>query len=239
MPSVFICSIYPFEMTAQRQYCSTKGGGLAYFHLPAGSTEQPSVLEIKDHYVSNYLGENVGTRWEPIDAMVVARCVVDEWAGKLLGCEDGSGPGIWLSSIESISLASDIPSEEIAGAHARQQAYCVRLFEAANSSFQEGKLEKISHTHRWAATWLGMEDVPWLRPVVQVKMINCPICTKRIPAQAIVCPICTTQIKAIPAHLQFDDENKPEPASESVMAAGTHVPPPPLKSKSSTPNPSA
>lgn len=232
MSSVFICSIYPFEMTAQRQYSSVKGGGLAYFRLPAGSTEQPSILEIKDHVVSNYLGENVGTRWEPIEAMVVARCVVDEWAGKLLGCEDGSGPGIWLSEADIIATASDIPIAEIAAAHFRQQAYCVRLYEAANSSFQEGKLEKISHTHRWAASWLGMEDVPWLRPIIQTKMKNCPLCTKRIPAQAIICPICTTQIAPMPAHLKFDDET-PAPDKDSVMATGAAIMPTPAKTKPS------
>jgi hypothetical protein len=183
----YIASIYPIQLEAERQFSAKLGGGYAKFVMPAGSVERPSVLEINDHYQQVYMGMDIGYQQLPILSADIANDLYKNWSNGL-AADMGFGPGVFLCETR-------VPSrEEIAAANESQLNYFRYLVQKGNEAAAEDRPDKISHLHRLAAKEMGQEHLDWTRPMRQVKLKDCPLCTTPINAKASVCPNCKRDI---------------------------------------------
>lgn len=192
---VTIVSVYPMEKRAEHPYGPVKGMGAFEFVLPAAPAKGWSKLVIEDCYQKVYLGENVGHKFDLIEADNIARALVENWVSTVVGADSGFGPGIFI-------CAGDEPTkEELSRARENQELYFEYLINQAEAKFRANKFDEITDTHRAAAKWMGRENVEWLRQIKRQAMKDCPLCFASIPEPATVCPNCTRTIGQIPSDL--------------------------------------
>ncbi len=190
--AVTIVSVYPMEKRVEHPYGPVKGMGSYEFVLPAAPANGYSKLVVEDCYQKVYLGENIGFKFELIEAMTIAQALVGNWVSTVVGADSGFGPGVFIA-------AGDEPTkEELARARENQELYFEYLINQAETKYRANKFEEITDTHRAAAKWMGRENVEWLRQIKRQQMKECPLCFAMIPQQASVCPNCTRDIAPLP-----------------------------------------
>jgi len=186
------------EKRAEHPYGPEKGQGSYTFVIAAAPQNGYSKLVVEDCYQKVYLDENRGSKYELIESETIARALVENWVGTVIGADSGFGPGIFICA----GCVGDEPTkEELAGARESQGLYFEYLINQAEGKFRDNKFDAITDTHRAAAKWMGRESVEWLRQIKRQAMKGCPLCFATIPEQASVCPNCTRTIGVLPGDL--------------------------------------
>ena len=185
---VYVFSVYPRELVTERTI-----NGLTTYRIPAAKTQTDiAALEVRGGLSR---GESAGELMDiPVWADQIAKDIVGEFGGAVMGQASGTGPGIWIST-------SQVPkAEDVAEARERQRAYFTFLAEDAHQNYQKGDVRNIGEDHRMAAKWLGMEQVPWIDKVLEQRALKeCPHCYSKIDARSTVCAVCSRDIGNLPA----------------------------------------
>lgn len=189
---VTIISVFPKSLSLELPWSPNKGAGLHRYELPAAPKDGYASLVVERAYQKTYFGENVGSRFDSIEAISIAENLLHVWAENIVGTNSGTGPGIFLI------LDRDKPTkEELEAAVERQTQFFHYLFEQAEALFRTGKPEQITQEMRDAAKWLGRNSADWLKPVEKIDLKKCPFCISDIPSEATVCRVCQKDVDGV------------------------------------------
>jgi len=126
------------------------------------------------------------TRHVPAHSIVTDFITI--YSGGMPGADKGFRAGI-------IAIDGDMPTEEeLERVRAQQTAHFTYLFNDAVSSYASQKTELITDLHRDACSWLGRDDLPFLKKIRQVSVKDCPACGESIMAAALRCHKCTANL---------------------------------------------
>lgn len=180
-----LLSIFPIA-----QSLTLRHEGYKTYELPAVKKGEHALLAVNDTFSWNrdFSKEEFMLYPAPIPGQVVAENLIQAWAHGKIGTSDGLGPGIIL-----LEGTKPTPAE-LELANSVQESYFRHLIYEADQKFiQEGGLN-ITDLHRVAANWMGLNDRQWIKPIVEINLVNCPACAEQIRAAAKVCKHCHTNI---------------------------------------------
>lgn len=188
--SCTICSIWP-----QPRFGRRKHNGITYYHLPAAPRGSYATLTVYDTQqwinMPNERSYQGSIEPRPLQARVVANCLVSEWGGDTIGARSGFKPGIFI-------IAGDVPTaEELAVARASQSNLFNWLITDGNGKHMSGEGVNISDMHRMAAKHQldrGADRLPWFHVYDFAEVKDCVACGRQIIAKAIRCEHCTTML---------------------------------------------
>lgn len=88
-------------------------------------------------------------------------------------------------------IAGDLPTEqEIDEATEHLHKYCSNLVNEANEYFRKNHLDEIQDIHRWAGTFTGQLELPWMKTTLI--MTKCAICGNPLLPDVAICMGCDT-----------------------------------------------
>ncbi len=121
-------------------------------------------------------------------ALDVARELRRAWGLDVVEGNGGMGPGLMV-------IAGDTPTaNELAAVRLRQTQYARTLINSASTMFAKGEVKNISDLHRSMATWMGVNNLPWIVKMEQVEMKSCVACGETIRSKALKCKECGAEL---------------------------------------------
>lgn len=187
-----IVSIVPFEIEADKP---TIYPGV--FRIPKGDENSPSVLHVKEasHFV--YMGADRGK--SPFlrvrnSAFDVARAIIEDFIGALIGTTPYARPGIFWVPVEV--SGEEVPfkyPKELENAKATQRLWYEELVKMADGDWSKSNqnYRSITSLEVIAANKLGLKRQWAEEPkTVAISFVECPICRNTIDDGCIVCPSC-------------------------------------------------
>lgn len=178
----YIFSVFPMAMKAERAY-----NGATTYTLPAAKEQgEVTSCRVGNAFQFTYVGDG---KWHdvPIFSDDIARDLLQEFGGSMVGQDQGHGPGIWMQELPDPDPAL---VEEYS---ARQVAFFEHLVNEADGLHKGGKANEITDLHRNAARWLGYLDFAWLEKLKPKSTKECTSCYSMIDGRAKICPICNSR----------------------------------------------
>lgn len=127
-------------------------------------------------------------RADGVDAQSIVTDFVTVYGSGMIGSDKGLRPGI-------IAMAGDYPTEdELQKARQMQTAHFEFLYHDAVALHADGKTREITNLHRVACSWLGRNDLPFLRKIQQRSLKPCPACGEDIMYEAMKCKHCNESL---------------------------------------------
>lgn len=213
---VRVASVHFARLFADR---STYGAKFSFPAVPLNG--DPEIIEIDTHRQTERGGfETSNNRKQRsvhryiIEAINIARDIVNQWANNGLGMTEGQRPGVWVVrdfipeiGPEGVQLVDADGKGIFRQATAQEQKAMFAEDLAANRKadveyarwcVMEGnriaqdvrQIQFIPERYKMAAVYLGM-DTAWIKPTTAtLEMKTCQYCTTVIPTRAVVCPKC-------------------------------------------------
>lgn len=213
---VRVASVHFAGLYADR---STYGG---IFYLPAVPlNSEPAIIDIDTHRQVERGGfETSNNRRQRsvhkyvIEAIDIARDIVNQWAYNGLGMFDGQRPGVWLvrdfipeigeKGVQIVDAdgkgvfreatpqqRKEMFAEDLAANRKADIEYSRWCVMEGNRIAQDVRtIQFIPERYKMAAENLGMQT-SWMKPTsATLEMKTCQYCTSVIPTRAVVCPKC-------------------------------------------------
>lgn len=187
-PGSSVISILPYEIRESKPNLYPGN-----FTIPAGNVLAPGVLSVavSRFYIPMAFGAPSMTAHSP--AYEVARSIVNDYVGALLGAGEDMRPGIFVvdkrykSSEEAkADLINELPKHLEA-----QRKWFFSLVNMADQDFRKhGRIDAVSDLQKLAAKELNIRDRPWLQDITQLSINNCPACFAPVNALAAICGSC-------------------------------------------------
>lgn len=192
-PSSTVVSILPFEIRESKPNLYP-----GMFTIPAGTFKQPGYLKVTNSrfYIPMAFGAPSMAAHSP--AYEVARSIVNDYVGALLGVNDECRPGIFVvdRDFKTDQQARDFLEDMLPAAKAAQDKWFFTLVNLADQDFNKHhQAQSVSDLQKVAARELNIKDKPWLLDITQLSLSNCPACYSAVNAQAVICPNCRYVIK--------------------------------------------
>lgn len=165
----------------------------SHFHVPAGSTDDPSVTVIDPTSWFRDMGDDQPMIEIPVNAYQLATSIITDYCNGLLGCDmENSMPGMFF-----IAGAVDKPTvlqkykNELLRAQLKQRTWFQTLIKLADSLWARanGNPIVIWDEMRVAAKELGY-DKPWIKDFQMKAHVKCFACGFLRDPEYPVCPTC-------------------------------------------------
>lgn len=182
-----VVSIYPFPLGDD----NNKPGIAFKVNMPAGSKDKPSVLHVPMVYQSRYVLDGVTTT-VPLMPDVFAESIVNDFCNNLTYATAEAKPGLfWVKDKLTPEQVVERYKSEIQMAYARQLQYYALLVRRADEEFSKSRNPRnISDLQRYACKELKLHR-EWVVTTEHLqKVVDCPACTEKVPANAALCPKC-------------------------------------------------
>lgn len=183
-----IVSIYPQEVLEIKPTIQP-----GYFHIPAGSFKNPSLLSVGTSSWFSEGDEAAPILQVPVFAIHVAKSVIVDYCSSLLAYAPDQMPGIFF-------IPGDVSVEEVKGkyikelllAKARQDKWFKSLIKMADAlwSRTNGNPLAIADQMRLAAREMGQDTKPWLADYQNEAIEKCIGCGSMKKAEYPICPNC-------------------------------------------------
>jgi hypothetical protein len=210
-----VASVHFARLYAERLY----GGKFALPAVPLNGEAQ--IIEIEAHRQTEQGGYSTSNDRKKrsvhryiIEAMDIARDIVNQWAHNGLGMLDGQRPGVWVVRDFIPELNADgaqmidadgkgafreatpqeqktMFAEDLVANRKADVEYARWCVMEGNRIAQDVRtIQFIPERYKLAAKYLGMETA-WMKPTsATLEMKTCEYCTSVIPKKAVVCPKC-------------------------------------------------
>lgn len=212
---VRVASVHFAKLYTERAY----GGKFAV--AAVGLNEDPEIISIDTFRQTERGGYETSNNRNQrsvhkyiIEALDVARDIVNEWAHNGRGMIDGQRPGVWVVRDFIPEIGTDgvqvvdadgkgqfreataqeqkaMFAEDLAVNRKADMEYARWCVMEGNTIAQDiRRIQFIPERYKMAAKYLGMETA-WMKPTsATLEMKTCEYCVSVIPKKAIVCPKC-------------------------------------------------
>ena len=201
-----ICSVFPRQLVAARNYNPEMSGGRSIFKIDAAPKGEYCTMTISDCWelIQSDRSQIGAPEFDPRMVLVqhIANCLLNEWAVNVAGTRSGQRPGIMVISGETPT------EEELASLNAMQSAYFDGLINEGVAFAAQHEWRSINGLHRDAAKWRGVdqseEKYKWVNALgEQAEKKECYWCAEKILARAKFCRHCqreqpAAEAKALP-----------------------------------------
>jgi hypothetical protein len=161
------------------------------FILQPGSIEVPTLLRVADFNNQIYMGKGTN-QTITIPAYETANDLVHQWRDNKNMPEDAGLPGIWVSSIDNVTLEQVLGLPETEEANEKQVMFAsskireARLFAASN------EWRNITRLHLFMGKLLNITGEPWQDFDAKARLgkVRCPYCDSPMSMGVATCPTC-------------------------------------------------
>lgn len=182
-----VVSIYPFPLGDD----NNKPGVPYKVEVSAGSKDRPSVFVVPMVNQSRYVLDGVTTTI-PLMPDEFAASIVNDFCNNVVFSSPEAKPGLfWVKGKKTAEQILSDHKLELEKAYRGQLAYYANLVRKADETFSKSKNPReISELQRFACRELKLNREWMLATEHLHKVVDCPSCTEKVPANAAVCPKC-------------------------------------------------
>lgn len=189
MDKATIVSIFPKDV---KQINPTIQPG--YFHIPAGSYENPSIIVVGPSSWWREIDEEQPLLEIPNSAIQVADSIVKDYCNGLLGYSNGvAQPGMFYVPGEyNLKGIKENFMGLLIKAKSQQDEYWKSLVRLADALWARtnGNPLCIADDMRTAAKELNLQNKDWMADFSAMSMVSCPACGTMVRPGFPVCPNC-------------------------------------------------